>query len=299
MHLQGHARDLLTWADGGTVILAEDRIDVRATPMRELLHIAATPPRPDVSALVGKRAGGHLRAAINELFPDERAAGSPFFLLLDDLAGASLVAGWAWSRWTDDWMTRIKRDGTQSTAGRGGQMLGICTGFAPGSSALGSDGAAASGQSSAPVPPLENPDDALGWHALPPQQGVGMRRARRIDIWPQDGKLQIDAGFQDSATSPEGGRVAVHEYGLTASANLQTGRLVELHAEPRVLPYRECPGAAPNVQRLVGEELSTLRFTVLKLLAATLGCTHLNDALRALAEVPQLVREGRKQGLLF
>jgi hypothetical protein len=57
-----------------------------------------------------------------------------------------------------------------------------------------------------------------------------------------------------------------------------------------VLPYRECPTAAGNVSRLVGSQLPALREKVLQDLRGTLGCTHLNDALRALAEVPRLVQ---------
>jgi hypothetical protein len=65
--------------------------------------------------------------------------------------------------------------------------------------------------------------------------------------------------------------------------------LVALEADPRVLPYRECPTAAGNVQRLIGAPLAVLREQVLVDLRGTAGCTHLNDALRALAEVPALV----------
>jgi signal transduction histidine kinase len=56
-----------------------------------------------------------------------------------------------------------------------------------------------------------------------------------------------------------------------------------------VLPFGECPGAVRNISRLLDSELSQLRQTVLDQLPGTLGCTHLNDALRALAEVPTLV----------
>ncbi len=298
MHMQGHARDVFTPAAGAApIILAQDRLDVWASPLREILRIGAEPERPAASALIGKRAGSHLRAAINEVFPDEQEAGSPLYLLLDDLAGASLVAGWAWSQWSNNWMARSKADATPSTAGRNGRMEGICTGFAPGSSALGADGRPSPMQSSAPVPPLPHPDDPDGWHELPVQEGVGMRRARRIDLWRDGGgTLYVDAGFQDSATAPAGGRIAVHEYSLMATADAASGKLTAVHARPHVLPYPECPGAAPNVDRLIGEPLATLRGAVLKILAGTLGCTHLNDALRALAEAPQLAERLEKAG---
>jgi hypothetical protein len=48
-----------------------------------------------------------------------------------------------------------------------------------------------------------------------------------------------------------------------------------------------------NLSRLLDSELPQLRQTVLDQLPGTLGCTHLNDALRALAEVPTLVNHLR------
>lgn len=114
-----------------------------------------------------------------------------------------------------------------------------------------------------------------------------MRRARRIDVRVTD-HIEIDSMFQDSATTPQGGRVAVHEYHVHATADWRTGCLTRVSADPRVLPYVECPLAASNVDRLVGVPLADLRSEVLERLKGIDGCTHLNDALRALAEVPVL-----------
>lgn len=292
MRIRGHARDIVSLQGGNAaVVTAEAQIDVLLSPLREIIQIDACPANPAIHLLVGKRAGGHLRAAINDVLPEERATGSPLYLLVDDLAGASLVAGWAWSRWDADWLDRLKQAGSTSTAGRNGRMDGVCIGFAPGSSALRPDGSSSTQQSCAIVPQLENAADPLGWHELPSQTGVGMRRARRIDVWPDGDLIRVESGFQDSATSPGGERVAVHEYTLEAAIDRTTGRLQEVTAQPRVLPYAECPTAAANVHRLVGEDVSALRFAVLRTLAGTSGCTHLNDCLRALAEVPQLCQE--------
>jgi hypothetical protein len=116
-----------------------------------------------------------------------------------------------------------------------------------------------------------------------------MRRARRIDVWREGGDVRIEAGFQDSGTNPNGGRTAIHEYLLHATARGPELTLAEITVEPRVLPYRECPNAAPNADRMIGQKLSDFRQSVLTTLPGTLGCTHLNDVLRSLAEVPQLV----------
>jgi hypothetical protein len=167
-------------------------------------------------------------------------------------------------------------------------MEGICAGFRPGSSALADDGTSVGRQNVVPVGDLGAADDPLGWHEREALPAVAMRRARRIDVWNEPGEIHVDAMFRDTAHDPGGYEVAVHEYRLTAVADSATRCLVDVTAEPRVLPYPECPAAAGNVGRLVGQPLATLRSTVLAMLRSTESCTHLNDALRSLAEVPTL-----------
>lgn len=292
MRMRGHARDLYTPADGGSpVVVAEDRMEILATMSREILEISTTPPRPAVQQLVGQRGGGHLRGELARVLPQEKKAGSPLYLLLDDFSGASLVAGWAWSRWSDEWMKRMRENSNSGPAGRSGRpMEGICAGFRPGSSALAEDGTSRPDiQSSAAVVPLARADDPIGWHELAQQEGVGMRRARRIDTWIENGVIQMDVGFQDSSTAPQGGRIAVHEYHVMATADPKTHKLLSIEVDPRVLPYRECPAASPNAAMMLGTPLDDMRLEVLNKLPGTLGCTHLNDVLRSIAEVPQLL----------
>ncbi|MFC3242443.1 DUF2889 domain-containing protein [Gordonia humi] len=136
--------------------------------------------------------------------------------------------------------------------------------------------------------PLDSVPDPLAWHDLAEIAEVSMRRARRIDVWRDGSTAYVDAMFQDSATRPTGSRIAVHEYGLRASADLETGRLASVTPEAHVLPYAECPLAVLNVDRLIGTPMADLRSAVLDELSGTAGCTHLNDALRALADVPYL-----------
>lgn len=115
-----------------------------------------------------------------------------------------------------------------------------------------------------------------------------MRRARRIDVWVDNNDIRVDAFFQDTAMTPAGIRVAVHEYCISATADVADGRLTALFVDPRVLPFDACPNAVSNTSRVVGTTLSDLRSTVIPTLPGTEGCTHLNDMLRALAEVPAL-----------
>jgi hypothetical protein len=289
MLMQGHARDLLTPADGSAgIVLAEDRFTILASPIREILSISVSPDRPRAQELVGIRGGGQSRNALASIMAEDRLRGSPLFLLLDDFAGASLVAGWIWSRWIDDWGERNEKSGMKSTAGRNGNMEGVCTGFAPGSTAL--LPRRFQDQNCARVPSLVNPDDPDGWHSLGIQPGIGMRRARRIDVWPEGDGLVIDIGFQDSGTAPDGGdRIAIHEYHVRAAA--VDGTLTTIAVDPRILPFVECPGAVANAQMMLGTPLRDMRAKVLETLPGTLGCTHLNDVLRSMAEVPQLAAQ--------
>lgn len=288
--MTGCARDLLTPVDGGAAVeVASGGFFITASPRREILAIEVTPPHPRAQELVGVRAGGASREALKTIMGDVR--GTPLFQLLDDFAGASLVANWIWSEWEVDWRAKMQASGMQSTAGRGGNMENICTGFATGASSLAEAGRPAmSSQSRTEVGPLEHPDDPLGWHALAAQSGPQIRRARRIDLYRDGELLHADVGFQDSGSNPRGTRSAIHEYRVHAEIDPATMTLVSIQALPLILPFRECPGASVKIGRLVGQPVADLRDAVLATLPGTLGCTHLNDVLRALADVPQLAR---------
>jgi hypothetical protein len=170
-------------------------------------------------------------------------------------------------------------------------MIGVCTGFAPGSTALTPAGEPDHAiQSATAVGPLEHPDEPDGWHPMTTQDGApGMRRARRLDLWREGASLYADIGFQDSATAPTGSRVAVHEYHVAATIDPATMTLAAVSADPRILPYRECPGAVANIGRMIGRPVGELRGEVLSTLSGALGCTHLNDVLRSLADVPAIM----------
>jgi hypothetical protein len=120
-----------------------------------------------------------------------------------------------------------------------------------------------------------------------------MRRARRIDLWREGELIAVDAAFQDSGTNPTGGRLCVHEYRVYAEIEESSGILVALQALPLVLPFAECPGASVKASRMIGQKVESFRDTVLETLPSVLGCTHLNDVLRALADVPLLARHLR------
>lgn len=289
MAFDARARDLVSDADGTPRTRAEEGVLATLAPDRSIQQIQSMRATPGLELLVGARGGGNLRRAIDQALPGERESGTPLFLLLDDFAGASLVAPWVWRHWLGPSAPELQQQVALLRV-RLVQMEGICTGFAPGATALGD--ATGELQNYVRVVPLPDPADPAGWHPLPSPAGPSMRRARRIDVWRVDGVVHVDAMFQDSGTLPDGGRAAVHEYTLQAQVDAATGCLTRIQAQPRVLPYQECPGAVHHLDRLLGQPLSGLRASVLEELPGTLGCTHLNDAMRALADVPALLTAG-------
>jgi hypothetical protein len=285
LHLKGRARDLLTLGHGQPEVIRTSDLYAVTGRERDIRSIQAQPTVAGLDGLVGCRAGGNLRSAIAQELPEEAAQGTPLYLLLDDLAGSTLISGFAFLRWADH-VPEIK---TRIGHAPRRVMRDICSGLRDGASSLMSDGSISPlRQNTARTGPLVDPRDPLGWHELHDHPEMAMRRARRIDVWDDDGVLGIDAMFRDSCWDPGGVEVVVHEYQITARADRSTGVLLSVEALPRVLPYTECPGAAPNAAWLVGTDLRGMRTEVLERLRATDCCTHLNDGLRSLAEVPVL-----------
>ncbi len=283
--MEGRARDVLTPLEGGhPQVIDEGRYKIEVSPLREILEISASPAHDALQHLVGVRAGGASRVALGQVLGDIK--GTALYQVLDDFAGANLVSNWIWSMWSKDWIAQLS-ERTKHQMLR--KMTNICTGFAEGGSSLQADGTPDQiGQGRTIVGPLVNPDDPLGWHDLADQTGPQFRRARRMDLWREGGVIHGDIGFQDSGPDPEGTRTAVHEYQVTVTVDPSTQQVLTLEATPRILPYRECPGAVLNIKRLIGHPVSEFRQDVLDTLPGTLGCTHLNDVLRSLADVPRL-----------
>jgi hypothetical protein len=285
LHLKGRARDLFTPTEGEAIVLGHSDLYAVTGRERDIRSIASDPDRPGLQGLVGSRAGGGLRSSIAQELPDEVAAGTPLYLLLDDLAGSTLISGFAFLRWVDH-VPEIKQRLDKAPRR---VMRGTCSGFRDGASSLLSDGSISGlRQNTAHPGPLADPTDPLGWHDLDSPPEIAMRRARRIDVWDEGGVLRIDAMFRDSCWDPGGAEVVIHEYQMLGEADRTTETLLSVTAHPRVLPYVECPGAAPNASWMAGTDLRAMRTEVLERLRATDCCTHLNDGLRSLAEVPVL-----------
>ena len=83
--------------------------------------------------------------------------------------------------------------------------------------------------------------------------------------------------------------MVLHEYDVSARVDADTFTLTAVEARPRVLPFPECQWAPEHVALLMGRPVRTFRTDVQNTLTELQACTHLNDMLRCLAEVPALV----------
>lgn len=115
-----------------------------------------------------------------------------------------------------------------------------------------------------------------------------MRRHRRVDVRREEDSLFVDAFFRDSCWEPDGTEMALHEYTVVSEIDAATHTLRAVRATPHVLPFPECQWAAPHVDQLVGMPVDGFRTSVQETLTELQCCTHLNDMLRCLAEVPAL-----------
>jgi hypothetical protein len=293
--LAGRARDLLTPRAGDPRVLGEARMRVEIGAGRSVRKIEVEPARAGIEGLVGSVGGSELRGAIDRALPRERESATPLHFLLDDIAGCSLIAAFAWSRSRAD--VRRLMIGAGAAKQPPGEGFGwrkgrvICSGLRQG-------GWADTHRQHELDPKhavvragdLELADDPQGWHAFPADPEVGMRRHRRVDLWREGERLFVDAFFRDACWEPDGTQIALHEYNVSAEVAVSDHTLVWAIATPRVLPFPECQWAAPNVKELHGTPVSSFRTRVQQTLTELRACTHLNDMLRSLAEVPALAR---------
>lgn len=285
----GRSRDLFTPLDGGVPsVVAEDLLIATVAPDRGIVAMEVHPPRTGIQALVGAKGGTGSRSRVVAALPDEVAAGTPLYLLLDDLSGATLVGSVVFRFWESEEAQEERRSQMKKMVGTR-KMEGVCAGFQPGSSALNLDGTNSSMGATELVSEIGNAEDPWAWHELTDPHEASHRRSRRIDIWLEDGVVNIETFFQDSYLAPDGLRHAIHEYVVSATADPVTGEVISISADPRVLPHYECPLATVAVSRMVGQPLRGFRDSVNAKLPGIDGCTHMNDTLRSLAEVPVLV----------
>ncbi|ROO85102.1 DUF2889 family protein [Actinocorallia herbida] len=284
--LRGRGRDVRTSPDGRAQVLAaaETEAVVDYAAGRRLLSLETSPGRPGLAALLGDTIGSGFRNRLDAADPALRDDHSLLYLILDDFPVTSLVSGHAI-------VVTLPEMSLPSDRAAAAFPVDLCAGFAAGSTLMGN--VERTGMPPIVVgpeaPALTDPADPDGWHPLDPLPPSGMRRARRIDLDPVTGRIQ--AVFRDSYTRPDGVETVIHEYTLDASTS--GGVLTSCEATPRVLPWMECPAAVASARRLAGLPLTGLRDHIRTTFTGPSTCTHLNDTLRALEDVADLLRAPR------
>ena len=302
--IAGAARDLKTAADGTPRVLAEARVDAAFDRERRLVEVRSVPAVDWLSDLVGIRAGGGFRRRLDEIVPPGEGM-SLVRQVLDDMPAGALISGYGFMR-------MARRQGLTPSSltppNMLDRMVNLCSGWRAGGAAALSIGRGngVPMQDCPPAPELRGalvgprdgdptrpadgvaPGDEWAWHDMEPLAGDHMRRRRCLDLAvAPDGTFEVWAMFRDTVGEPGGGESVLHEYAVEARG--EEGALTELSAEPRVLPFAECPGAAGHVSILAGTKVADLPSAVPERLNGIASCTHLNDLLRALGGLASLL----------
>ncbi|GAA1773249.1 DUF2889 domain-containing protein [Nostocoides vanveenii] len=285
--MSGRARDLVTRRDGSAAVVASGLLSLHIGPDRRVAKASLHPYADRASALVGRSVAAGFRTGVYRVLPEEYDAGSPLHLLLDDVAGGVVISGFT-RRIAPDPAAGAER-ATRSPVAR---RLDVCIGWARDSDAarrLERTGIPPAPDWTPPAPDLYA-DDPVGSHTTRPLPIGGMRRARRLDVRRDDSgpsTLHAEVAFRDTFVDVHGEVRILHEY--SARMTSRDGRVVSaLGITPHVLPHRECPAGAASGSRAIGHPLTALRQWVSLEFFGPSTCTHLNDLLRGLSDVPTL-----------
>jgi hypothetical protein len=270
------ARDVVVREDGACEVLGT--VALRAHLVDRVINDVG-PRDARVEPLIGSRVGPGFRAIVGKLLPEEVRRAGLLNLLLDDWVGASLVSGYALQHAAITMGVEEKMP--RGTADR---MAGICAGFAADASLV------PYARRNDIIPSVRGPLapalDPSGMHSVEPLRAHGMRRLRRLDLKPGNG---FDAHFRDSHVDGDGEETIVHEYTVEGSVDAATRTITSVTATVRVLPWQECPGAIGSAERIRGMTLAEMRDRVRGEFVGTSTCTHLNDTLRAIADLDALL----------
>ncbi len=286
VHVVGAARDEVTDASGATRLLDEATIDL-ATRDGVLAEATVTPDAFDPATLLGKPLRHGFRRVARAAYEGD---GHPLGLLLDDVPGALIAAGYVHAMQDPGHTSARAALATQETGEAPASPLqaDYCSGWR-------SDGtmmiAIRAGEPMVflPTPPVADlPEGTDGWPARPVPR-PGLRRHRRIDVTLAGDRIEIDAWFRDTYRAPDGSHGALHEYTVTLGVDAGDFTIVDIVATPHALPWDECPAAAIAVTKLVGQPLAGLRSSVPRTLEGIESCTHLTNELRELADVPHMI----------
>jgi hypothetical protein len=295
--VRGAARDEVVRGDGALEVVDETSVVV-ATERGLITTFDATGTTFDTEVFVGHPLRQGFRRRVREVHTDD---GATLGLLLDDVSGAMVAAGYVHAM---EWGTEPAETGATGDAGDAGDRPGharppgaidaqlrqadLCSGWRADGTMMVALRAGEPMRFNAVAPVPTRPDGAHGW----PEAAIpvpGLRRHRRIDVRPAGDAWHVDAWFRDTYCSRAGATGALHEYTVDAIVDARNHTLLDVRATPHVLPWDECPAAADAVDKLVGQPVEDLRASVQKTLVGIECCTHLNNELRELADLPVMV----------
>ncbi|WP_338182863.1 DUF2889 domain-containing protein [Jatrophihabitans sp.] len=284
--LLGRGRDLKTTPTGavGHEQFAAFEALVDFYGGRQISQLETAPERPALRSVVGARAGSGFRAAFTAADPSLLAEDSLLYLLLDDLPVATLVSGQAVN-------AALSISGARPPGHRSEYPVNVCAGFTPEGTILTEVRAAGRAPVvTGPVAPSLASDDPLAWHSIEVLPRHAMRRARRIDVWRNaDESVSVDVLFRDSYRRVDDIETVIHEYSVTAEIAPDLSAFTACAATGNTLPWVECSAAPASAGNLQGVPLDELRERIRETWTGPLTCTHLNDTLRSLADVPALL----------
>jgi hypothetical protein len=284
--MRGMARDLRTTAvEDAPAVLDEAVVEAEFDPERRLVTLRSEPAADWTGSLLGARAGGGFRRSLDEVVP--RGEGHSLLRqVLDDMPAAALISGYGFMR-----LARRQGLAPESLTPPNilDRMVDLCSGWRAGGGAMQSvsAGTGVPLQDCPPAPPTLSADP-WAFHDTGELVADAMRRRRCLEVArAADGSLSVWAMFRDSVGEPGGGEAVLHEY--TVTAEVVGGVVAAIEAEPRVLPFPECPAAAAEVGAVVGVAVADLPAVVPERIQGVACCTHLNDLLRALGGLARLL----------
>lgn len=287
LSIDGRARDLRTDDVGEATVLGAARLDAVIGVENRLIHALHTDPAsPWPLDLLGRPTTRVRRApGVRRLWEDPST--SLLATLVDELPVVAIISEGARRR-----LLGRDRRATPADQERDRRLIDVCAGWATGGAmarSLDEDAAPFLGHGR-PVGDVQGGDDHA-IHVLPARVPGTLRRLRRMDVEPtgDPGLVTVDQFFRDSYIEADGTETAVHEYAVTLEVRAPDHVITSLVASPHALPGPDCAQAAPHARRVVGVDLSGLRDRVESQLRGTVGCTHLNDSLRLLGLLDDLV----------
>jgi hypothetical protein len=291
MLLRGRARDLLTPGSGEPHELALDEMAMEVDE-QTIASLVVHPHRAGAETLVGRSSSRRFRSSLDAALSDEKEAGTPLYFMLDDIAILSRIGGIAWSQHRPPVLPAEEdSEALNEVRERIRNGPALCSGLrAGGYNDISFDRKIAWPHHFRIAGDLDNPRDPWSWHDLDPAPEVCFRRRRRIDVRRDPNTIEVDAHYRDSVWGDKHTELSLHEYSLQSTIDPQTLSLLSVTVTPRVLPFPECPAASQHATNLVGMGVDEFRETVANTLRGLECCTHLNDMLRGLAEVPTLVQ---------